>query len=160
MKTCRRFGAFGVLFFPLVFPGVTEAAAVSVYSCNTTQTDGGSATSDGRDALGCTNANVRWRSVYPVADVYTKAEANAAINTAVGTVAVDLNPYYTAAEVDAAINAALLEYVVTNPTTGTNGQALLPDLTLAEGGTIAGAILGLWALAWGIRAVKRLLDEG
>lgn len=161
MITCRRLWALGVLF-PLLLPGVSRAAAVSVYSCNTTQTDGASASTDGRDAAGCTTANIRWRSVYPVADVYTKNEVNAAINTAVGTVAVDLDPYYTAAQVDAAINAAILTYMTNNPSTGTGtgGGALLPDLTLAEGGAIAGAMLGLWGFAWGIRAVKRVLDEG
>jgi hypothetical protein len=35
----------------------------------------------------------------------------------------------------------------------------LPELTLAEGGQIAGAILGLWALAFCIRAIRKQVEE-
>lgn len=35
----------------------------------------------------------------------------------------------------------------------------LPELTLADGGAIAGAMLALWAVAWGIRAIKKHFEE-
>lgn len=35
----------------------------------------------------------------------------------------------------------------------------LPELTLAEGGAIAGAILALWAAAWCIRQIANQVKE-
>jgi len=35
----------------------------------------------------------------------------------------------------------------------------LPELTLADGGAIAGAMLALWAVAWAIRAIKKQLED-
>jgi len=35
----------------------------------------------------------------------------------------------------------------------------LPELSLADGGAIAGAILALWATAWVIRAIKKQLED-
>jgi len=35
----------------------------------------------------------------------------------------------------------------------------LPELTLSDGGAIAGAMLALWAVAWAIRAIKKQLED-
>jgi len=35
----------------------------------------------------------------------------------------------------------------------------LPELSLADGGAIAGAMLALWAVAWAIRAIKKQLED-
>jgi len=35
----------------------------------------------------------------------------------------------------------------------------MPELSLEDGGFIAGAIIGLWALGWAFRALKRQAQE-
>jgi len=35
----------------------------------------------------------------------------------------------------------------------------LPELTLEDGGAIAGAMLALWAVAWAFRAIKKQIEE-
>lgn len=37
--------------------------------------------------------------------------------------------------------------------------SFLPELSLADGGLIAGAIIALWALAWTFRQFKRQISE-
>lgn len=36
---------------------------------------------------------------------------------------------------------------------------VLPDLSLADGGLIAGAILALWAAGYAIRAIRNMIEE-
>jgi hypothetical protein len=38
-------------------------------------------------------------------------------------------------------------------------SSALPELTLEEGGAIAGAILGLWAFAFCLRAIRNMIEE-
>lgn len=177
MKFCRRLWALGFLLIPLVFPGVSGAAAISVLTCTSTKTDATAATWQSNAFSPCTSAQQSWylaprdSDVYYKSQLYTRTESDALYysktasdalyysRTQVDGLIPSMSSYYTKTQTDAAINAAILAYIAANPSS-TNGQALLPDLTLAEGGTIAGAILGLWALAWGIRAVRRVLNEG
>jgi len=35
----------------------------------------------------------------------------------------------------------------------------LPELSLADGGLVAGAMLALWAVAWAIRAIKKQIED-
>jgi len=35
----------------------------------------------------------------------------------------------------------------------------LPELSLADGGLIAGAMLALWAVAWSFRVLKKQIEE-
>lgn len=43
--------------------------------------------------------------------------------------------------------------------TWVESAGVLPDLSLSEGGLIAGAILALWAVGWSIRAIRNMIEE-
>lgn len=67
---------------------------------------------------------------------------------------------------EAATSAPGVPGVVVDTCTAAGGTVLwvesssaLPALSLAEGGLIASAILGLWALGWSFKAIKRHLWE-